>query len=258
MTAQFPEQFHLTLPDFTPVPRRMNRGDVWTEQVQRAFIEALADTGSVETACRIVGRSPSSAYRLRRHPLGAGIALAWQVAIDIGIGRIEDYAMDRALNGVEVPVYYHGEFKGTMRRHHEALVMFMLRNRLPHRYCDGGAKSLNAIDKRVLARLKQEWLAERMREEDEDEQDVLDGLDRQLETMRLNRWNNMSPRARAAYAEAERIAKEDGTEWMLDEIEAEEEDGEIRIPLPPPREEAAESDPEGGPRVRTLKDDDEW
>lgn len=239
MTDQSPDQPR-SLTDFTPVPRRFNRGDVWTAQVQRDFIEALADTGSVEDACRIAGRSPASAYRLRRHPLGGEFAAAWQRAIDFGIKRIEDFAMDRALNGVEVPVYYHGEFKGTLRRHNERLVMFMLRNRLGDRYCEGGARGLSAIDNHRLARLRQawreEWERERLLLDDEDEQEVLDSLDRDLERMRLNRWNNMSPRARAAYEEAARIAKEDGTEWMLGEDDDEEhEAGDAPPILPGPR-----------------------
>jgi hypothetical protein len=151
--------------DFAPVPRRFNRGDVWTEEVQRAFIETLADCGSVEAACRAVGRSPASAYRLRRHALGAGFAAAWQAAVDFGIRRIEDYAMDRATNGVEVPVFAYGDKIATRRVYNDQLTMFMLRSRLPERYCDGGARALNAIDKRVLARLKKQW-----REEWEEEQ----------------------------------------------------------------------------------------
>ena len=37
------------LPDFTPVPRKY-RHDGWTTERQRAFIAALADTGSVSRA----------------------------------------------------------------------------------------------------------------------------------------------------------------------------------------------------------------
>lgn len=37
------------LPEFTPVPRKP-RHDGWTPERQKAFIEALADTGSVSRA----------------------------------------------------------------------------------------------------------------------------------------------------------------------------------------------------------------
>jgi hypothetical protein len=40
------------LPDFAPVPRQGNRHDGWTPARQRAFIEALADTGCVTRAAQ--------------------------------------------------------------------------------------------------------------------------------------------------------------------------------------------------------------
>ena len=43
-----------TLPAFTPVPRLKARHNGWSAAVQLAFIEALAETGSVEAACRRV------------------------------------------------------------------------------------------------------------------------------------------------------------------------------------------------------------
>ena len=45
------------LPEFTPVPRKTARHDGWTPERQRAFIEALADTGSVRRAASMVNMS---------------------------------------------------------------------------------------------------------------------------------------------------------------------------------------------------------
>ena len=92
-----------TIPDFTPVPRKCDRSNGWKPAVQRAFIEALAETGSVKAACRRVGRADHGVYLLRRHPEAEEFRRAWQAALDIGIQRIEDVAMDRAINGVEEP-----------------------------------------------------------------------------------------------------------------------------------------------------------
>lgn len=47
--------------------------------------------------------------------------------------------MDRALNGVEVPVYAYGKIIGTRRVYNDRLLMFMLRNRAPKRFAAGGA-----------------------------------------------------------------------------------------------------------------------
>ncbi|MBX9858014.1 MAG: hypothetical protein K2Y20_00300, partial [Sphingomonas sp.] len=54
---------------FAPAPLR-TRHDGWSAQRQRDFITALADSGCITLACRAVGVSPQSAYRLRRHPKG--------------------------------------------------------------------------------------------------------------------------------------------------------------------------------------------
>ena len=97
-----PENRLAILTEFTPVPRQKDRSNGWKPEVQRAFIEALADTGSVRAACRVIGRSDNSAYQLRRHPDGAEFAAAWDAALDHGIRRMEDALMERALNGVEV------------------------------------------------------------------------------------------------------------------------------------------------------------
>lgn len=44
------------LPEFTPVPSKP-RHDGWTPERQKAFIEALADTGSVSRAAAMVDRA---------------------------------------------------------------------------------------------------------------------------------------------------------------------------------------------------------
>ena len=155
----------LTLPDFTPVPREKDRHNGWKPEVQRAFIEALAETGSVKAAARRVNRADHGAYLLRRHPEAAEFRAAWDAALDIGMRRIEDVAMDRALHGHEQPVYSYGKLVGSRTVYNDRLLMFMLRNRAPERFGGGlsqgaGAKDRNAVDRMELARLKREWRRE--------------------------------------------------------------------------------------------------
>ena len=146
---------------FTPVPRRRDRSNGWKPEVQHRFIAALAETGSVKAACRRVRRTDCGAYALRNHPAGASFRAAWDAAADLGLRRIEDAAMDRALNGVEETLLYHGEVVGKRVRYNERLVMFILRNRAPHRFAEGGgARGLSAVDRMRLKRLKQAWRAE--------------------------------------------------------------------------------------------------
>ncbi|MFO6447532.1 hypothetical protein ACLBKU_10345 [Erythrobacter sp. NE805] len=80
------------LPAFAPVPRKSARHDGWTPERQRGFIEALADTGSVEAAARAVDMSTEGAYQLRRQPGAEGFRAAWQAALALGVQRIEDVA----------------------------------------------------------------------------------------------------------------------------------------------------------------------
>jgi hypothetical protein len=116
---------------FTPIRLRFRR-DGWTAERQIAFIEALAATGCFEEACRIVGMSDSSAYRLAlRHP---AFAAACDAAVDIGLARLEQASVARSTRGVPRPIFYKGEQVGEWRHYDERLTMFLLRNRRPARY----------------------------------------------------------------------------------------------------------------------------
>ena len=148
------------LPPFTPVPRQCARQDGWTPERQIAFIEALADTGSVDAACKAVDMSQRGAYHLRRQPGADSFRKAWEAALQLGVARVEDVVMDRALNGVEEPLYSYGKLVGTRTRYNDRLLMFILRNRAPDRFAEGKPKAMNAIDQMEVARLKKQWRAE--------------------------------------------------------------------------------------------------
>jgi hypothetical protein len=143
-----------------PVPRLRERHDGWTEERQRGFIAALADTGSVRAAADAANMTPEGAYLLRCHPERKSFRKAWEAALSLGVQRLEDVAMERALYGVEVPVYSYGKLVGTRRVHNEALLMFLLRNRAPRRFAADSLNNLDAASKASLERLKREWRAE--------------------------------------------------------------------------------------------------
>lgn len=52
--------------DFEPVPRRVARADGWTPEIQRAYVAALAVTGSERQACTVVGRAQFGISQLRK------------------------------------------------------------------------------------------------------------------------------------------------------------------------------------------------
>lgn len=90
-----------TLParlEFTPVPRRY-RHDGWTPERQVAFIHALADTGCVDRAARMVNMAQTNCYALKRAPGAEEFRRAWDAALDCGLGRMKDIAFERALEG---------------------------------------------------------------------------------------------------------------------------------------------------------------
>ncbi len=140
-----PEQ----LPAFEPVPRKY-RHDGWTPERQRAFIGALADTGSVSRAARHVNMSPEGAYYLRRQVGSEGFRRAWEAALDLGVQRLKDVAYERAIDGELRPVFVGGKLKGFRRVRNDRLLMFCLRmnmlgadgKRLSASYFDPGAERL--------------------------------------------------------------------------------------------------------------------
>lgn len=77
-------------------------------------------------AARSVGKTRQSAYRLRSKLKGKPFDLAWEVAFHHSYDVLAHAALDRALNGVEVPVYYQGELVGTYRRYDERLTVALL------------------------------------------------------------------------------------------------------------------------------------
>ncbi|THD35118.1 MAG: hypothetical protein E7773_11710 [Sphingomonas sp.] len=116
---------------FDPVPTASTRHDGWTPTRQRAFIDALGKCGLVAAAAREVGMTPKSAYRLRARGDAASFAAAWDVAVDQGSALAADTAIERAMQGEVVPVFYRGLQVGERRRYDNRLLIAALRNWRP-------------------------------------------------------------------------------------------------------------------------------
>ncbi|WP_447760961.1 hypothetical protein [Sphingopyxis panaciterrae] len=127
--------------DWVPVLKK-RRKDGWSPDKQRAFIEALADSGSVVTAAQCVGMSESSAYRLRRSPGAAAFDRAWSAAIDAASKKLLDAAFERALVGTDEPVFDRdGHRVGRRFRQSDRLLMFLLRAYGPDCFRDAARRS---------------------------------------------------------------------------------------------------------------------
>jgi len=121
------------LTDFDPAPVKP-RHDGWTAERQRAFIAALAEQGCVSDACRAVGVSPRSAYRLRRRAGAEAFDAAWEAALTIASHRLTSIAFERAVHGAVRRVWRDGELVLEERKVSDRLLIFLLTHFDPMRY----------------------------------------------------------------------------------------------------------------------------
>lgn len=129
---------------WVPVLKK-RRKDGWSPDKQRAFIEALADCGSVATAAQFVNMSESSAYRLRRSPGAEAFDRAWSAAIDAASKKLLDAAFERALVGSDEPVFDRdGRRVGRRLRQSDRLLMFLLRAYGPDCFREAAARRIDA------------------------------------------------------------------------------------------------------------------
>ena len=105
---------HNAAPQSGPAP-------LLTPPKQAAFCKALANRGNVRLACRAVQVSPQTAYRARR--ASPAFRQCWDAALVIARDHAEQVLADRALNGVEETVFYHGEEVATRRRYDSRLLL---------------------------------------------------------------------------------------------------------------------------------------
>lgn len=111
-----------------PSPARAVRHNQWTREKMAGFLRELAASQSVSQAATSVGMGRQSAYKLRNRLAGTPFALAWEVALEAGLQQLAHAVMDRALNGEEVPHYYHGELVATHRKFDNRLAAWLLQN----------------------------------------------------------------------------------------------------------------------------------
>lgn len=116
-----------------PAIHHRYREDGWTPDVQRKFLTALAACGSVVEACRVANRSASSAYRLRANPAAQAFRDGWAAATEMAYRQVFDLAMDRAVLGVEQPVYHRGEQVGFKTTYSDRLICHLLDHLRPVR-----------------------------------------------------------------------------------------------------------------------------
>ncbi len=104
-------------PDAPPQPGAIG----WTPERKTLFLQALSVHGNARAACRKVGLSAESAYKLRRRdPI---FARGWAAAVVLGRDNSIATLGERAIEGVEEQIYYRGELVGTRRRYDSRLLL---------------------------------------------------------------------------------------------------------------------------------------
>ena len=102
----------------------------WTPANQRSFLEALAETGSVELACNEVSMSRRAAYNLRWKREGAAFRIGWDAALLVARAVVSDTLMDRALLGQRLETVRDPENHTTSRMHYDRGLGMALLHRL--------------------------------------------------------------------------------------------------------------------------------
>ncbi len=140
---------------FAPYLHAVPRSNSITPERQRRFIATLAATGIVNQAARSIGKSMEALYKLRHRPGAEGFAAAWDAALERGVQRLEDCALQRAMQGTPTPIVSGGKLLGTWDKPDNTLLRFLLQYRLPARYglqqIEPGSPIYNSIRLQVLA-----------------------------------------------------------------------------------------------------------
>lgn len=173
---------------FEPYIHKAPRANSITPDLQREFVAHLAATGIVTSAARHIGRSMEALYKLKQKPGAGGFARAWDRAVQMGVERLEDTALARAIEGSERKLIRNGEVVGVERFHNEALVMFFLRTRLAERY---SPHAHIAPGHPVYERIRREIEEERRIAANDPAaiQALRDSIDRKVEAVRLEVQN---------------------------------------------------------------------
>lgn len=85
------------------------------------FVACLSQWGNVRAAAMQAGASRAHLYRMRR--ASAQFREMWDAALLLARPQVEEVLADRALNGVQEVVYYHGEEVATRTRYDARLLL---------------------------------------------------------------------------------------------------------------------------------------
>ena len=98
-----------------------DRRTIFLPELKSRFLEHLSEYGNVALACKRAGVSRQTAYRERRRQ--PAFAKLWDAAMLAARTVAEEALAERAVHGVEEPLFYHGEEIGHRRRYSDRLLL---------------------------------------------------------------------------------------------------------------------------------------
>ena len=164
---------------FEPYVHKAPRRNSITRDKQVKFVMALAATGVVTQAAREVGVSLEALYKLRNKPGAQEFAGAWEAAVDRGMARLEDCALERAILGEERVIVRGGEVVERWRRYDTQLITFLLRYRRQQRF-----RAPDIVTRAEMEALKRTMFAKWDAEAVTDEKAIHASIDAKLDAMR--------------------------------------------------------------------------
>lgn len=112
-----------------PSARTRDRQQRTPAAKRKAFIDELRQRGSVYHAALAAGIGRRTAYRWRDEE--EAFARDWDDALEDAYDVLEASAYERAVEGVDEPVFHEGEICGYVRKYSDRLVPVLLNGRRP-------------------------------------------------------------------------------------------------------------------------------
>lgn len=116
-------------------------------EAREKFLDALAEGLTADKAADRIGVNVRTIYAWREKDIE--FDAAWARAYKLGTDTLESEARRRAFEGTLKPVFHQGVECGYVREYSDTLLIFLMKSRDPHRFCDRTRAA--AIERAVLA-----------------------------------------------------------------------------------------------------------
>lgn len=138
----------------TPPKKRLSG-----RKLQAAFLAAYEECGQISAAALMAGMDRTTHYKWMRED--GSYVERFEESHMVYVDNMEAEARRRAVEGVEIPIYYMGRKVGHKKMFSDTLLIFLLKGELPDKYKERGeqeVKHSGQIHKTDLSELSIEEL----------------------------------------------------------------------------------------------------